>query len=546
MNFFKLIAFCCLLFAAHFSLAQNSVSVDSLTPNPVRVDTVAQKQGLDAQIDAAFKPVADAVGAVVFFSIPAGNGVKLPIVLIILIGGAIFCTFYFGFPNIRLVWTAVKTVKGDFKDTTIKPQAAVLDDNLATITKEDAQGEVSHFQALTAALSATVGLGNIAGVAVALSIGGPGATFWMIVAGFLGMASKFTECTLGVKYRDIDADGTVHGGPMYYLQKGLAEKGMAGLGKIFAVFFAIMCVGGSFGGGNMFQANQAAQQFLSTFGIVSSSGGFVFGVVIALLTALIIIGGIKRIATVTDKMVPFMAILYVGMGLIILGIKFTNIPQAFGIIFSQAFNPDPQVVMGGVMGAIIAGFKRAAFSNEAGVGSAAIAHSAVKTQYAASEGTVALLEPFIDTVIICTMSALVIVVVNIDAQIMTYGQPLTSAVGTTSAIFESVVPYSSYVLMVVVVLFAFSTMISWSYYGLQAWKYLFGKSQAMDISYKVIFCVFTVVGASASLGAVIDFSDAMIFAMVFPNMIGLFILAPVVKKEVAIYLAYLKDKFNYK
>jgi alanine or glycine:cation symporter, AGCS family len=547
MKFFKLIILSCLLCFAQTMQAQAPVDTTNASATPV-VDSVAKQEpakGLDAQIDAAFKPIADAVGAVIFYSIPVSKDVKVPIVLIILIGGALFCTIYFGFPNVRLVWTAIKTVKGDFKEVKPDPNHKVLDDNLDTITKENADGEVSHFQALTAALSATVGLGNIAGVAVALSIGGPGATFWMIVAGFLGMASKFTECTLGVKYRDVDADGTVHGGPMYYLQKGFAEKGLAGLGKIFAVFFAIMCVGGSFGGGNMFQANQAAQQFLSTFGIVSSSGGFVFGVVIALLTALIIIGGIKRIATVTDKMVPFMAILYVGTGLIILAIKFADIPQAMGLILSQAFNPDPTVVMGGVMGAIIAGFKRAAFSNEAGVGSAAIAHSAVKTKFAASEGIVALLEPFIDTVIICTMSALVIVVVNLDANIMTYGQPLASAVGTTSAIFESVIPYSSYVLMVVVVLFAFSTMISWSYYGLQAWKYLFGKSKAADISYKVIFCIFTVIGASASLGAVIDFSDAMIFAMVFPNIIGLFVLAPIVKTEMKIYLAHLKDKFGY-
>jgi alanine or glycine:cation symporter, AGCS family len=545
MQFFKIITFLSVLLFANILFAQPPAdTTNANTINAVIPPTAPQ--GLDAQIDAAFKPVADAVGAVIFFSLPINNEVKIPIVLIILIGGALFCTFYFGLPNIRLVGTAIKTVKGDFKEIQPVANKTVLDDNINTITNEAAQGEVSHFQALTAALSATVGLGNIAGVAVALSIGGPGATFWMIIAGFLGMASKFTECTLGVKYRDVDADGTVHGGPMYYLQKGLANKGMAGLGKAFAIFFAIMCVGGSFGGGNMFQANQAASQFLATFHIVSPSGGFVFGVVIALLTALIIIGGIKRIATVTDKMVPFMAILYVGTGLIILGIKYAAVPAAISLIFSEAFNPTFAGVSGGIMGAILAGFKRAAFSNEAGVGSAAIAHSAVRTKYPASEGIVALLEPFIDTVIICTMSALVIVVVNLDTNIMTYGQPLTSAVNTTSQIFESVLPYSSYVLMVVIVLFAFSTMISWSYYGLQAWKFLFGKSTLADISYKVLFCAFTVIGASASLGAVIDFSDAMIFAMVFPNMIGLIILAPEVKKEVAIYMAHLKEKFNYK
>lgn len=481
---------------------------------------------IDQKIDQAFKPVAESIGSIVFYAIPV-NGVQVPIVLMVLLFGALFCTIYFGFPNITKIGLSLRTVSGRY---TIKKNGDAVE-----------AGEVSHFQALTTALSATVGLGNIAGVAIALSIGGPGATFWMIVAGFLGMASKFAECTLGVKYREIDSSGVVHGGPMYYMRDGFAERGMGGIGKAFAVFFALMCVGGSFGGGNMFQSNQAAQQIVATFidssaGGGPTSGGFIFGIICAALVAIIIVGGVRRIAQVTDKLVPFMALLYVGMAIIILVIKYSDIPEAFTLMFTRAF--EPQAIGGGVIGAMIAGFQRAAFSNEAGVGSAAIAHSAVKTQYPASEGVVALLEPFIDTIIICTMSALVIIVTNIDAGFLTYGTKASDGVGITSTAFNSVIPGASYILTVVIVLFAFSTMISWSYYGLQAWKYLFGKSKVSDISYKIIFCCFTVIGASASLGAVIDFSDAMIFAMVFPNMIALVVLAPVIKTELQKYIKH--------
>lgn len=489
--------------------------------------TATKPPTIDQQINEAFEPIATAISGYIFYPIPLA-GMNVPFVLIVLLLGALFCTIYFGFPNITKIGLAIRTVSGKYS----KKKAGEAADG----------GEVSHFQALTTALSATVGLGNIAGVAVAVSVGGPGATFWMIVAGFLGMASKFAECTLGVRYREIDSSGTVYGGPMYYLSRGFSERGLGGLGKGFAIFFAIMCVGGSFGGGNMFQANQAAQQFMATFFATpagQTGSGFFFGVVCALLVAVIIVGGVRRIAQVTDKLVPFMAILYVGMAVIILALKISDVPAAFSLIFSEAFQPT--AIGGGVIGAMIAGFQRAAFSNEAGVGSAAIAHSAVKTQHPASEGIVALLEPFIDTVIICTMSALVIIVTNIDGGFMTYGSKISDGVGITSQAFSSVIPGANYILTLVVVLFAFSTMISWSYYGLQAWKYLFGKSKIADIVYKTIFCLFTVIGASASLGAVIDFSDAMIFAMVFPNMIGLIILAPVVKAELRKYLSFAKS-----
>jgi len=507
----------------------------------------ADKTGLtiDQKIDNFFKPIADAVGGVIFYPISFGEH-EVPLVLIVLVLGALFFTLYFKFANFTLIGTAVKVVKGDYDEfdhhgaDPAEGDSTPGGDIFETIAVEDAEGEVSHFQALTAALSATVGLGNIAGVAVAIAIGGPGATFWMVLAGFLGMASKFVECTLGVKYREVTEDGTVHGGPMYYLSKGLKEKGMGGLGKILALFFAIMCVGGSFGGGNMFQANQAAAQLIGRFGIESGSAGFFFGIGMAVIVGVVIIGGIKRIGSVTEKVVPIMAVIYVAAALIIIGMNASFIPQAFGMIFDGAFNT--QAALGGVLGVLIVGFQRAAFSNEAGVGSAAIAHSAVKTKYAASEGIVALLEPFIDTVIICTMTALVIIITNIDAGFLIYGSEGVQGVELTATAFDSVIPGFSWVMTIAVVLFAVSTMLSWSYYGLQAWKYLFGRSKAVDIVYKVLFLLFVVIGSSISLGAVIDFSDAMIFAMVFPNVIGLVLLTPVVKVELKKFLDKVKEQ----
>jgi AGCS family alanine or glycine:cation symporter len=504
-------------------------------------DSAKKALTIDEKIDAFFRPIADAVGSVVFYTISFGDK-SVPLVLIVLILGALFFTFYFKFANFTLIKTAVKVVKGDY-DAIDHHTVDVAEgdstpggDIFETIGVESAEGEVSHFQALTAALSATVGLGNISGVAVAVALGGPGATFWMILAGFLGMASKFTECTLGVKYREVMEDGTVHGGPMYYLKTGLAEMGMARLGKVLAVFFAVMCVGGSFGGGNMFQANQAAAQLIERFEIQFGGAGFTFGVIMAVIVGVVIIGGIKRIGSVTEKVVPFMAAIYVGAALIIIVMNYDLVPSAFGMIYDGAFNPS--AALGGVLGVLIVGFQRAAFSNEAGVGSAAIAHSAVKTKYAASEGIVALLEPFIDTVVICTMTALVIVITNIDGGFFEYGQSGIQGVELTTRAFDSAIPGFSWILTMAVVLFAISTMLSWSYYGLQAWKFLFGKGKAVDIVYKVLFLLFVVVGASISLGAVIDFSDAMIFAMVFPNVIGLVLLSPKVRDELKLF----KDK----
>lgn len=506
---------------------------------------MAEERGLDDRINDAFKPIADAWGSFVFYPIKFGDGIEMPIVVLMLLLAALFFTIAFKFVNLRNFSTAINVVRGKYdhldKHTAAeKPMVNVVDGDIVDTIKVESEGEVSHFQALTAALSGTVGLGNIAGVAIAISIGGPGATFWMILAGLMGMSSKFVECTLGVKYRDVAADGTVYGGPMYYLKKGLADMKQGTLGKILAVIFAIMCVGGSFGGGNMFQANQAAQQFNAMIGATSPEAGAIFGFVMAIMVAIVILGGIKRIGAVTEKVVPFMCGIYVVAALIVIFMNIGSVGSAFGQIFNGAFTGTG--IAGGFVGVLIQGFRRAAFSNEAGVGSAAIAHSAVRTKYPASEGLVALLEPFIDTVVVCTMTALVIIITNGDGSIMTYGQDVGDGVGATSAAFASAIPWFPYVLTIAVVLFAFSTMLSWSYYGLQSWMYLFGRNKIADYTYKILFCLFIIVGSAVSLGAVTDFSDAMIFAMAVPNIIGLFILFPKVKEELNKYLTAIKSK----
>ena len=501
---------------------------------------------IDESIDKVFGSATGWFVDFIFYQIPFSQDVKVYWVLFPLILGALFFTFYFRFINLTGFKTAVNIVRGKYDELDHHESIIAAGDstpggdNVETIAIEGAEGEVSHFQALTAALSATVGLGNIAGVAIAVSIGGAGATFWMIIAGLLGMASKFVECTLGVKYRDIDENGIVYGGPMYYLTKGLKSKGYTGLGKVLAVVFAIFVIGGSFGGGNMFQVNQAFQLVENITGGDTSflhDRGWLFGVVMAVLVGIVIIGGIKKIAKVTDKIVPFMVLIYVSASLFVLISRYDMIGDAFIQIFNGAFSP--MGIAGGAVGVLVQGFKRAAFSNEAGVGSASIAHSAVKTKFAASEGLVALLEPFIDTVVVCTMTALVLIITgNVAAENASLND--AQAILLTSGAFESVIWWFPWVLTGAVVLFAFSTMISWSYYGYQGWAYLFGRSKKMEYAYKLIFCLFVVVGSAASLGSVIGFSDAMIFAMMVPNMIGLVLLAPVVKEELTKYLKAVK------
>ncbi|MDG2369517.1 MAG: alanine/glycine:cation symporter family protein [Flavobacteriales bacterium] len=602
--------------------------------------TFAQENelGIDQRIDQAFKPFSDFISSIVFFEVFDGA----PFVIILLVLSALFFTLYFGFPNIKYFGKAINVVRGKYdhvdESSSGNSDLAIDGDIKDTIADESKDGEVTHFQALATAVSGTVGNGNIAGVALAIALGGPGATFWMIVCGLLGMSTKFVECTLGVQYRDVGEDGTVYGGPMYYLSKGLKEKGFGVLGKITAVLFAIFCIGGSFGGGNAAQSNQATIVLKELLGWDSSSAGAIIGIVLAVLVGIIIIGGIKRIASVTEKVVPFMAVLYLLACIYIIVTNFSLVDNAFGLIISEAFNPQA-IGVGGIIGVLLVGFKRAAFSNEAGAGSASIAHSAVKTKYSASEGLVALLEPFIDTVVICTMTALVIIIFNFNGDVnndkqFTYGKikvqsvvnynseevvsengvfnigdkkyeqddlgniyidnetvvvntlalidgkkyfktnnkfripyvekdslgndvtiigeydnvkgkvmidgKLYEGAGITSKAFAEYIPYSNVFLTIAVVLFAVSTMISWSYYGLQSWKFLFGRGKLADITYKLLFLAFVVIGAAASMNSIWGFSDAMIFAMVFPNMVGLFFLFPVVKKQLTRYLEAIK------
>lgn len=539
-----------------------------------------EKIGLDQKIDQAFTPVADFFEAMIFFPVYQSDSITIPFVLLLLVGSALFFTIYFGFPNIRYFWTAINTVRGKYEDiekhgakelygedgiaqgqdlsnvdieehlVSIKNDLAIDGDIVDTIRDESSDGEVSHFQALATAVSGTVGNGNIAGVALAIALGGPGATFWMIICGLLGMSTKFVECTLGVQYRDVGPDGTVYGGPMYYISKGLKAKGFKTFGKVAAAIFAAFCIGGSFGGGNAAQSNQATIVIKELFNWESTAAGAIVGLVLAALVGIIIIGGIKRIAQVTEKVVPFMALMYIIACLYIILINFSLIDDAIALIIEEAFNPTAFGV-GSLIGVLLVGFKRAAFSNEAGAGSASIAHSAVRTKYSASEGLVALLEPFIDTVIICTMTALVIVIFNFggffeyggdgSGVVFIDGLPFEGA-GITSKAFAEYIPYSNVFLTVAVVLFAVSTMISWSYYGLQSWKFLFGRGKTADMVYKILFLTFVVIGAAASMGSIWKFSDAMIFAMIFPNMVGLFLLFPVVKKQLRRYL----DAINLK
>lgn len=485
-----------------------------------------EAESLDARVNAMF---ASATGPFVSFIFAPLPGTSFPWIVMWLVVAATIFTIYFAFVQLRWFGHAVSLVKGDYSD----PNDA---------------GEVSHFQALTTALSGTVGLGNIAGVAVAIGIGGPGATFWMVLAGLLGMASKFTECTLGVKYRNEYPDGTVSGGPMYYISKGFKERGLPG-GRFLAILFSIFCILGALGGGNMFQANQAHAQIS---GIVGDFPGWITGVIFAIVVFAVIVGGVKSIAKVTEKVVPFMGLLYVGAALVIILMNADQIGWAFGQIFEGAFTG--LGVAGGMVGALIQGFKRAAFSNEAGVGSAAIAHSAVKTKEPITEGFVSLLEPLIDTVVICTMTALVIIITNqliSDPETGLYvlneaGAAIATVDGNTgvaltSAAFGSAIGWFPYILAIAVVLFAFSTMISWSYYGLKAWTYLFGEGKVAEIIFKVIFCIFIIIGAAASLGPVIDFSDAAIFAMAVVNITGLYFLMSIVKQELASYSSRLKS-----
>lgn len=511
--------------------AQTEVAPDAAeAPDPAAAAAAADEeevQTVDEKIDELFgKATAPFVGAI-FSTIKIKDYDVLWVILWLAAAGLVF-TAAFKFINIRCFGLALRTVRGKY---------SCLDD----------PGNISHFQALATAVSGTVGLGNIAGVAIGISIAGPGVAFWLFLSGFLGMATKFAECTLGVRYRSIDANGVVHGGPMYYLRRGLAERGLAPLGMLLSVFFAIFCIFASFGGGNVFQVNQVTSQLVNITGGTEGFFGqnqWVFGLMLAFMTGLVIIGGIGAIAKVTSRLVPTMCVIYVISAIMVLVVNIANVPHAIELILSEAFQPRAAVT-GGVLAAFIWGMRRATFSNEAGIGSAPIAHSAARTRRPASEGVVALLEPFLDTVVVCTMTSLVLVTsmqfdgdsanFAINGQQFVLGASDNSGtafgIALTSAAFETVHSSFKYILFVCILLFAFSTLVTWSYYGLQSWQYLFGRSYAVGFLYKVIFCLIVVAGASASMGNAVDFSDASLFAMSIPNLIGVYIMIPIVQKE---------------
>ncbi len=472
--------------------------------------------GIDESINAATAPIASLIGDIVFFKVPM-FGADLPLVVLWLVVGAVFFTFYMGFINLRGFKHAIELVRGDYADP-------------------NSHGEVSHFQALATAVSGTVGIGNIGGVAVAVTVGGPGATFWLILAGFLGMSTKFVECTLGVKYRNEFDDGHVSGGPMYYLRQGFAERGMTGFGKFIGTFYAIGIFIGALGIGNMFQSNQAYVQ-LNTVSQGALDGlGWLVGLILAAVVFSVIIGGIKSIARVTEKIVPFMAIFYCLFAIVVILMNAHTLPQAISNIFTGAFTGEG--VAGGALGAMIIGFQRAVFSNEAGIGSASIAHSAVKTNEPVTEGIVSLLEPFIDTIVICTITALVIGTAQV-ADPAFAGD--ATGVAMTSAAFEREFSWFPIPLAFAALLFAFSTMISWSYYGLKGWTYLFGEGELGQTIYKLIFCGFVALGCVVQLGPILNISDALVFLICVPNILGLYFLAPVVKREMESYFARIKS-----
>ena len=524
--------------AAEPAAAAPAATAPAATDNTESDSAKTPDDGLFARINTALEPVDKFFGVVngyvggfIFYPIPLGSSGEIQFAVLILVAGALFFTFRMGFISLRAFGHSISIIAGKY-------------DN------QNDTGDVSHFQALTTALSATVGLGNIAGVTTAIALGGPGAAFWMVLAGFLGMSSKFVECTLGQKYREVRPDGQIMGGAMYYLSRGLAELGLGPLGKLFAICFAVLCVGGSFAGGNAYQVKGSLDAVGQTVPFFKEFP-WVYGVLMLVLTAIVIIGGIRRIASTADKIVPVMCSVYVLAGLLILLKNYSAVPAAFSLILSSAFSPE--AFRGGFVGVLVWGFKRAAFSNEAGVGSAAIAHAAAKTDYPIREGIVALLEPFVDTIVVCTMTALVIVITQAydyqnpafpaeyKAQFTLNDQNVATGVSgasLTSLAMDSQIPGFRYVLACATFLFAYSTMISWSYYGERCWAYLFGEGFSMV--YRAIFLVFTFLGSVISAKNVMDFGDLMIFGMMLPNMVGLLLLSGKVRRDLDVYWTKLK------
>lgn len=469
----------------------------------------------DQWVETHFGPIAEALSSVVFYAVPIG-GTDVPLIVMWSAVAALFFTVYLRFINVRALGLAIRHAKGDFADPT-------------------ARGEISHFKAVATAVSGTVGVGNIGGVAVAITVGGPGAAFWLFIAGLLSMSTKLVECTLGVKYRRYNADGSVSGGPMFYMEAYFRERGWPTLGKGFGGFYAAALVVGCLGIGNMFQSNQAFAQVLVITGGAESifaDRGWVFGLLLASVIAAVIIGGIQSIARVAAVLVPVMALLYLISALAVIGLSAEHIPAALSLVVSDAFTG--QAASGGLLGAMVIGFQRALFSNEAGIGSASIAHSAVKTEAPASEGITALLEPFIDTVVICSLSSLVILTTAIPQGLMGSG---LAGIELTSAAFAWHFAWAPYVIAVAALLFAFSSALAWSYYGLKGWTYLFGEGRIRAIVFQMIFCAFIALGCMLELRAVLDFSDAMTFMIALPNILMLYLFAPMVRREVNQYIA---------
>ncbi len=487
-------------------------------------DEVGWLAAVEDAIDSVFAPVTEVFSSIVFFPVTIGD-VSFPVVVAWLIAAGIIFTIYFGFVQFRHIKVSYEVVRGRY-------------------SSKDDPGEVPHFQALTSALSGTVGLGNIAGVGAAMALGGPGATFWMILAGLLGMATKFAECTLGVKYREVHPDGTVSGGPFKYLPIAFEKFGRLPA-KILTGIFAVAILIFGVAGGNMFQANQTFAQVQNVTGgddgfLGSAGAALIFGLVLAALVGAVILGGIKSIGATTSRLVPAMAAVYIAACLFVIVVNIGNVPAAFGSIIEGAFAPAGMA--GGFIGVMIVGFQRAAFSNEAGLGSAAIAHSAVKTRRPVSEGFVAMFEPFIDTVVICTMTALTIVIASAPSlqagiEQVQAGDGAPDGVILTSDAFATVISWFPVVLAIAVALFAFSTLITWSYYGLKAWEYLFGRSKVSEITYKCVFLFFTVIGTVLTFGQVLNFADAALFVCAFVNLLGVYMLLPVIKREMKAYLA---------
>ena len=470
--------------------------------------------GIDQTIDAAFAPVADITASVVFYAEPfSGYDIKLILVWLVLAG--LFFTFYFGLVNLLHFGHALSILRGKYD-------------------KPGSDGQISSFQALMTSLSGTVGLGNIAGVAVAVSVGGPGAVFWMILMGLFGMSTRFVEASLAVKYRrhnDPDHPEKISGGPMYYLEAAFDKLDMKPLGVVFAVIFALSCVGGAIGAGCMFQANQSFQQIVNVTGGVDGfmgDKGWLYGLGLAVLVGLVIIGGIKSIATVTSKIVPVMGVVYVGAGIVILAMNYQDIPSSLLRIVEEAFMPEAG--LGGLIGVLLVGVQRASFSNEAGLGGSAIVHATAQVDHPVRQGFVAMLGPFIDTVVICTVTALVIIVTG--SYDSTNGM---EGVDLTSRAFEKDLSFFPYILAFTVFLFAYSTAIAWSYYGLKAVTYLFGENDRVELVYKILFCACLIIGASAALGSIINFSDAMVLSMGITNIVGLYLLAPELKRDLKSY-----------